>query len=263
EAAAAGYADSGAVYVLEGGLLKLKASTGLDERFAREAGTLGGFPGGRCVKGSAVLDNISMLEAPLKGALMSAGAQLCVSAPLVYNNEASGLLLVMYRDPEKFNSEQLGFFEAVAASIAVASGHSGLFQREHSTRKFFERLLAQLPVGLAVFASDGRCSLMSVQARRMLGADPGMEASGYSVFEDELLASQGILTTIRKSYEGYSTEFIINYSPMSSRALGIAMAPVKLRIRSFPLYDAGGEISNVALLYEDLTGTVEAPGGRA
>ncbi len=40
------------------------------------------------------------------------------------------------------------------------------------------------------------------------------------------------------------------------------MAPVKLRIRSFPLYDAGGEISNIALLYEDLTETAEA-GGRA
>ncbi|OGP14591.1 MAG: hypothetical protein A2052_02430 [Deltaproteobacteria bacterium GWA2_54_12] len=262
EAAAAASADSGAVYMLEGGLLKLKATAGLDDRFAREAGTLGGFPGGRPGSGSAVLDNIAMLEEPLRGALMAAGAQLAASVPLVYNNEAAGLLLVAYRNPERFNSEQLRFFEAVAASIAVASGHSNLFQREHSTRKFFERLLAQLPVGLAVFASDGRCSLMSAQARRMLGADPGMEPCAYSVFEDELLASQGILTTIRKSYEGYSTEFIINYSPMSSRALGITMAPVRLRIRSFPLYDAGGEISNVALLYEDLTGTAEAPGGR-
>lgn len=262
EAAAAASADAGAAYMLEGGVLKLKASTGLGDRFAREAGTLEGFPGGRSVKGSTVLDNISILEEPLRGALMSAGAQLAASVPLVYNNEAAGLLLVMYRDPEKFNPEQLRFFEAVAASVAVASGHSGLFQKEHSARKFFERLLAQLPVGLAVFASDGRCSLMSAQARRMLGADPGMDAASYSVFEDELLASQGILTTIRKSYEGYSTEFIINYSPMSSRALGIAMAPVKLRIRSFPLYDAGGEISNVALLYEDLTGAAETPGGR-
>lgn len=263
EAAAAASADAGAVYMLEGEVLKLKASTGLDERFAIEAGTLGGFPIAHSGPASAVIENISILEEPLRGALMSAGGALVASVPLVYNNEAAGLLLVMYRDPEKFNSEQLRFFEAVAASIAVASGHSGLFQREHSTRKFFERLLAQLPVGLAVFASDGRCSLMSAQARRMLGADPAMETSSYSVFDDELLASQGILTTIRKSYEGYSTEFIINYSPMSSRALGIAMAPLRLRIRSFPLYDAGGEISNVALLYEDLTGTAESPGGRA
>jgi PAS domain-containing protein len=262
EVAAAACPDSCAVYMLEGGHLKLKASVGLDDKFEREAGTLAGFPKGLSPD-SVVIDNISILEEPLRGALMAVGAQLAASVPLVYNNEAAGLLLIVYRDPERFNSEQLRFFEAVAASIAVASGHSGLFQREHSTRKFFERLLAQLPVGLAVFASDGKCSLMSAQARRMLGVDPGMEASSYSVFEDELLASQGILTTIRKSYEGYSTEFIINYSPMSSRALGIAMAPVRLRIRSFPLYDAGGEISNVALLYEDLTGTAESPGGRA
>lgn len=263
ETVAAARADSCAVYMLEGGLLKLKGSAGFDELFAREAGTLAGFPAGHSCSGSAIFENISVLEEPLRSALMASGGMLAASVPLVYNNEAAGLLLVMYRDPERFNSERLMFFEAVAASIAVASGHSGLFQREHSTRKFFERLLAQLPVGLAVFASDGRCSLLSAQARRMLGVDPGMEASGYSVFEDELLASQGILTTIRKSYEGYSTEFIINYSPMSSRALGIVMAPVKLRIRSFPLYDAGGEISNIALLYEDLTGMPDAPGGRA
>ena len=263
EAAAAASADCGAVYMLEGGVLKLKATAGLDERFAGEAGTLVGFPGEQAGSGSSVLDNVSMLDEPLRGALMAAGTALAASVPLAYNNEAAGLLLIMYREPERFNHEQLRFFEAVASSISVASGHSGLFQREHSTRKFFERLLAQLPVGLAVFASDGRCSLMSVQARRMLGADPGMEPAGYCVFEDEMLASQGILTTIRKSYEGYSTEFIINYSPMSSRALGITMAPVRLRIRSFPLYDAGGEISNIALLYEDLHEPPEATDGRA
>ncbi len=259
EATAAASADSGAVYMMEGGALKLKAASGLDERFTREAGELKGFPGGQ--ERSFIIGDASAAEGPLRSALLCAGARLAVSVPLLYNNAAAGLLLVMYRDSSRFNREQLGFFEAVASSIAVASGHSDLFQKEHSTRKFFERLMAQLPVGLAVFGADGRCSLMSGQARRMLGADPSMEPSGYCVFEDGMLASQGILTTIRKSYEGYTTEFIINYRPMSSRALGLTMAPVKLRIRSFPLYDAGGEISNIALLYEDLTEAAEA-GGR-
>jgi hypothetical protein len=263
ESVAAASADSGAVYMIEGGQFRLKASAGLDERFLKDAAALGGPPGGAALSGSSVFDDLSVLDEPLRGALTAAGARLAATIPLVYNSESTGLLLVMYRDPSMFNQERLRFFEAVAASIAVASGHSGLFQKEHSARKFFERLLAQLPVGLAVFASGGRCSLMSAQARRMLGADPAMEASSYNVFEDDMLRSQGILTTIRKSYEGYSTEFIINYSPMSSRALGLTMAPVRLSIRSFPLYDAGGEISNIALLYEDLHEPAEAGGGGA
>ncbi len=260
EAVAAASADSGVVYALEGGALRLKATAGLDDVFQKDAATVPAFPGAG--EGAEVIEDISGLGQPLRGALLAAGASLAATVPLVYNNETAGLLLVMYRDAGRFKNEQLGFLEAVATSVAVASGHSGLFQKEHSARKFFERLLSQLPVGLAVFGPDGRCSLMSGQARRMLGADPSMEPSGYCVFEDGMLASQGILTTIRKSYEGYTTEFIINYSPMSTRALGLTMAPVKLRIRSFPLYDAGGEITNIALMYEDLSEAAEA-GGRA
>jgi len=261
ESCAAAQADSAAVYMLEGDTLRLKATAGLDETYSKAAASMPGFPAGSA-EGASVVEHFPGLDGPLAGALKAAGAALAAAVPLVYNNGAAGLLLVMYGDAARFKNEQLGFLEAVASSIAVASGHSSLFQREHSTKKSYERLLQQLPVGLAVFGPDGRCSLMNAQARRMLGAEAAMEPVSYSVFEDSMLASQGILTTIRKSYEGYTTEFIINYSPMSTRALGLATAPVKLRIRSFPLYDAGGEIVNIALMYEDLSETAEA-GGRA
>lgn len=252
-------AYAGAVYMFEGGVLRLKASVGFDERFLTDAGTLEAFPE-RASSGPVVFDSIAKAGYPLGGALISAGAAAAVSVPLVYNGRAAGMLLVAYRDQSKFRHEHLKFFEAVSSSIAVASGHSGLFQHEHADRKFLERILTQLPVGLAVFGTDGSCSLMSTQARRMLGAEPEMEPTAYNVFEDSVLKGQGIMTTVRKSFEGYATEFVINYSPMSSRAIGITMAPVRLRIRSFPLYGAGGEVSNIAMMYEELADGMNAPG---
>ena len=263
EAVSAAGADSGAVYALETGVLKLKAQIGLNGSFSREALTLPRPPEGVSREQSLIVDGLASIEEPLRGALKSVGAAVAAVVPLAYNNELTGLLLVAYKDPARFNKDQLRFLEAVAASIAVASGHSGLFQKEHSTRKFFERLLAQLPAGLAVFGVDGRCVLMSAQARRALGVDPAMEASSYCVFDDDSLVSQGAISPIRKSYEGYPAEFIVNYSPMSARALGLAMAPVKLRVRSFPLYDSGGEVSNVALMYENLTEAAGTAGNRA
>lgn len=250
EAVSAANADAGAIYSLEDGVLKLKAQSGLDGPFSRQAGVIAGAHSAIAGARSAVVDDIGSLEEPLRGALKSSGASVAVLVPLVYNSGQTGLLVVSYADPARLNAGQTGFLEAVAASLAVASGHSALFQKEHSTRKFFERLIGQLPVGLAVFGTDGRCVLMSSQARRALGADPGMETSSYSVLDDAVFASQGLLAHVRSSYEGYTSDFMVDYSPMSGRALGLTMDPVRLRVRSFPLYDSGGEVSNIALLYE-------------
>lgn len=263
EAVSAANADAGAVYSLEDGVYRLRAQSGLDGSFRQQAGVIAGAQSAITGARSAVIGEIDSLEEPLRGALKASGAQVAVFVPLVYNSGQTGLLVVCYADPARFNAGQTGFLEAVAASIAVASGHSDLFQKEHSTRKFFERLISQLPVGLAVFGTDGGCVLMSSQARRALGADPGMEASSYSVLDDAVFSSQGAMAHVRSSYEGYTSDFIVDYSPMSGRALGLTMDPVRLRVRSFPIYDSGGEVSNIALLYENLADASTDAGDRA
>lgn len=259
---AASGADACAVYALEGGALRLKASAGFDERYLAGAGALDGFPGGSASE-TVVFDPAAGAGRPLGTAFSAAGVRAAAAVPLMYNDKAAGLLLAAWRAGAGPRQGNVKFLESVASSIAVASGHSGLFQQEHSSRRFLERLLAQLPLGMAVFGTDGQCQMMSSRARRMLGVPPDMEPRDYNVFEDVMLKSQGILASVRSSCEGYSTEFVINYSPMSSRAVGIAMAPVKLRVRSFPVYDAGGEVSNIALVYEDMGEGREASGRSA
>ena len=244
----------------EGGALRLKASRNLNESFARLPETVSLPPEGQG-KRASVLEARSVQDAGLARALEEYGAELLVSVPIIYGKEASGLILVIYSDRGRYCAEEIPFLESAASSIAVASGHCALFQKELSSKKFLERLLNQMPCGLAVFDREGWCVTMNSQARQMLGADPGFDHLKYSVLEDDALKSLGIVTSITKSYEGYTTEFIINYSLLSARALGLNAMSRKLRIRSFPLYDAGGEISNLALIYEDLTESGQCAGG--
>jgi len=245
--------DAGAVYVLEGGGLRLKAAYGVDEGYIRQAQTLS-IALEDLNKSLSVFDRVNLSNPSFSAVLAERSIELMVSSPLFYNKEFSGVLVSMYRDRAHYTAELAPFLEAAASSIAVASGHSALFQKELSARKFLEHLMNQLPHGLAVFDIGGRCVIMNAQARQMLGAEHRFDHSRYSILEDDLLKAQGMVTSIKKSYEGYSTEFIIKYSPLSARALGLNVAPArKLRIKSFPVYDSGGEISHVALLYEDLT----------
>ncbi|MBI5643988.1 MAG: hypothetical protein HY954_11005, partial [Deltaproteobacteria bacterium] len=92
-----------------------------------------------------------------------------------------------------------------------------------------------------------------------LGAEQRLSAPGdYCIFEDDIFYSQGMLTSIRKSYEGYATEFIINYNPSLLTRYNFSGVQRRLRIKSFPLYDAGGEISNIVLMYEDISDAAES-----
>ncbi|WKZ34034.1 MAG: GAF domain-containing protein [Thermodesulfobacteriota bacterium] len=244
-------ASGAAVYMLEdGGALRLKSASGLPEGIAArlEDVSLSGWEGG-----AAKVFDRSSFPAAFSGILSGPGTELVAAAPLVYNRQAAGLLIAAYGNREGFSVEHLAFLEAIASSIAVISGHSALFRNERASRILLERLIGQLPPGLAVFGLDGKCVMMNGRARLMLGANSGFNASAYSVLEDEVLRSQGMVAAISKSYEGYSTEFIINYAPMSARELGLSAPGRRLRIRSFPVYGSGGELSNLALLYEDMS----------
>lgn len=261
QASTSARSDAGAVYLLEGEGLRLKAAHGLDEGFIRQAQTLP-LPIEALDKPASVFDRVNLPSPSLSALFAERSIELMVTFPLFYNKGFAGVLVSMYRDRTHYTPDLAPFLGAAASSIAVASGHSALFQKELSARKFLERLANQLPHGIAVFDVDGRCVLMNTRARHLLGAEARFDHSRYSVFDDDLLNAQGIVTSIKKSYEGYSTEFIIKYAPLSTRALGLSGGDArKLRMRSFPVYDSGGEISHVAMLYEDLAESETARAG--
>jgi tricorn protease-like protein len=103
--------------------------------------------------------------------------------------------------------------------------------------------------------------MINSKQKKFLGVGNDELVGSFRVFEDDVLVEQGMVTSIRKSYEGFVTEFIINYDPGAIKRFYFNGKPSRLRIKSIPLYDSGGEISNIALLYEELTEKEESADG--
>lgn len=258
-AAAGSGAEAAAIYAQTQGGFRLKAASGFEDSlikassFISSAGS--GSPGGGASAFEPGSDSLG-------GAFREAtGFKRFIAAPMEYNREITGVVVAGFKTCEP--SASAGpFLEAIASALAVSAGHTGLFQAEHSSRRFLERVIHQMPFGLVVFDKSGTCLMMNSSLKRLLGAEQKFIPEGrYRVFEDEVLSSQGMMTSIKKAYEGYVTEFIINYNPGLVSRYNFTSVPKRFRIKSFPLYDAGGEISNIALLYEDLTDSHELGAG--
>ncbi len=241
-----------AVYAMEDGAFRLKASEGFDDNFMREWASAEQTAFDPIDKGTAVFKALDRVRpAGLAAHLRESGFAGIVIAPIEFDSRPMGVLVAALKEA---SGGAVAFYVSIAAALGVSAGHVGLLQAEMVQRKFLERVVNQVPFGVAVFGRDGSCVMMNSVLKKLLGADPGANAHRrYSVFEDDILSAQGMLTSIKKAYEGYSTEFIIHYNPTLLSRCGFMGAAKRLKIRSIPLYDSGGEISNIALLYEDMT----------
>lgn len=258
EAVLSGGADGSALYFMEGEALRLKASAGFDDNFVRDIATVA------ATELSADEGHVGPYsfnpDAPGTPAayglvFKGRGYGTIISVPITYNNSTAGVLLAAFA-PDK-RPDQV-FFDALGSSIGSFSGLLDLFQKEHGAKKFLERVMNQMPFGIAVFDKDGACQMLNAVLKKYLGADNRFNLVGeYTIFKDDVFDGAGILPSIMKSYEGFATEFIINYDPGLVKKYFFSGSPRRLRVKSLPLYDAGGEISNIVLLYEDLTEFVE------
>ena len=89
--------------------------------------------------------------------------------------------------------------------------------------------------------------------KRMLGVMREDDFVGkYKLFEDNILDSSGAAAIICESFEGYVNETVVEYDPSILTWYDFDGSSLRLKIKSFPIYDAGGEISGIALFYEDL-----------
>ncbi|HXI10271.1 MAG TPA: HAMP domain-containing protein, partial [Thermodesulfobacteriota bacterium] len=254
EAVLSGGADGSALYLMEGDALRLKASAGFDDNFVRDIATVAATElSADEGHGGPFSFSPDAPGAPTAYGLLfkGRGYGTIISAPVPYNNTTAGVLLAAFA-PDKRPDPV--FFEALGSSIGSFSGLLDLFQKEHGAKRFLERVMNQMPFGIAVFDKDGACLMLNVVLKKYLGADNRFNLVGeYTIFKDDVFDGAGILPSIRKSYEGFATEFIINYDPGLVKKYFFSGTPRRLRVKSFPLYDAGGEISNIVLLYEDLS----------
>jgi PAS domain-containing protein len=259
EAVDRGGADAAAVYMTDDGVLRLKASEGFGGEVTKEGAVISG----ETVKGAASEAGVftDLDQHPDQGyarLLKSSGFNAVISVPVQYGDGAEGVLCAAFKDPGAINPTTPAFIKAVGTNIGVFSGYIDLFRNEYSVKRFLERVLNQLPFGIAVFDRSGTCMLLNNNLRKLLGADSDDTLVGeYRIVEDDVFKEQGVISSIKKAYEGYMTEFIINYNPALLTRHRFKGTQKRLKIRSIPLYDDEGEISNIVLLYEDLSDSAE------
>jgi PAS domain-containing protein len=250
---------AGAVYVYEGSVARLKTFDGFDGDLVRDAAVL---PRSvlEALSGSvrlARVDELAGMEAGGVAAPFSAsGFRHLAFQPIHRNGELIGVLCAAFRDHDSAVCEgALPYLAALASAIGALNGRLELYVSERSSRVFLERLMDQFPYGVSVFERSGRCVMMNAALKGFLGAEPGFSfTDGYNVLDDDVLAGLGVTASLIRTYEGYPAEFIVNYDPALSRRYRFAGAPRRVMVRSFPLYDAGGEISSMALVYDGVAG---------
>jgi PAS domain-containing protein len=250
-------AEGAAVYLVEEGRLILKASMGLPEPLLKDAAAISeeSYKDVVGTRGARVYPDLSLHpDSSYSALLRSSGFNSAASAPVEYAGAARGVLTALFRDRGEIDPSVPAFIKGVAANMGVFFGYIDLFHGEYTVKRFLERVFDQLPIGVAVFDRTGVCLFLNNNLKMILGIGSGTEMIGeYRVVEDDVLKGQGMLPSIQKSYEGYTTEFIINYNPALVKRHKLTGSQKRLKIRSIPLYDEGGEISTIALLYEDLS----------
>jgi PAS domain S-box-containing protein len=119
----------------------------------------------------------------------------------------------------------------------------------------FGQLLAQAPFAVWVADRDGKVILFNEAMRQLVDIkDPDEVLGKYSLFEDPIAKSQGLVPYIRTALEGKIIETVTSLDlsrepfsgPDSSRVFYV-------RTIYFPLKDERGEYENVVAVIENIT----------
>ncbi|MEK6790870.1 MAG: GAF domain-containing protein [Deltaproteobacteria bacterium] len=245
--------DAAAVYLIEENEMRLKSSVGFPEEYAREASAIwkGADNGEDRRSGeSRIFERIEDYpDSAYARMLGHAGFNMLFIAPMSYDKEVTGLLYLAFKERAAVSDETKMFFETIAGAAALAAGHIALFQREFTQKRFYERILNQLPLGAAVFDSDGYCRFFNDRIKKLIGADASASFAGiYRLFDDDALAASGALDELKKVYDGAACETVVNYDPALLVRYGFKGKPRRLRFNGLPLFDPSGDIREILVV---------------
>jgi signal transduction histidine kinase len=122
---------------------------------------------------------------------------------------------------------------------------------------FCEGLLLYSPVPYAVFGMDGHPVLINPAYQEMFGAVPPPE---YNLHEDLVLEEAGLGEFVRRAYRGETAEApVLWYDPKLLPHLQLPETTKRAAIACtfFPLFDAQGRVSYLAVAYKDVTAVLE------
>ncbi len=135
-------ADTGAILLREGNLLRLGATVGLGEELEHAVP----IPIGRGLAGSVaatrrpvVVDRLDEVEL-VSPVLRERGVQSLVATPLIALGEVIGVMHVGSERPARFDEEDARLLQLVADRIALAINQSRLYEAEREARRRFRFL---------------------------------------------------------------------------------------------------------------------------
>lgn len=250
-------AAAAAIYLLDDkGALTFQASSAVGGSFGDEVAVIP--PGERLAvwadgTSELVLKDIDEYpDSQLKSSLLQRRYSAVLSYPIPYNKTVVGVVLLIFNEPDSFISSSAPFLKAVASFVGATTGHINFFYEEHAKKNFLDSIVQQSPLGTAVFNSEGHALMLNATLKRMLGVRKDEDFVGkYKLFEDNIFDSNGLFDMFRESFEGHMNEAQVRYDPCALTWYDFEGSPMNLRIKSFPIYDASGEISTIALIYED------------
>jgi len=195
------------------------------------------------------------------GVLSSRGAKWMRSFAISPSAQGDyGRLILLFHDSPDESRDV--FTRSLVSALGTSIAFVERLWEEHGAKEDCLTLINQFPLGIAVFNKDAQCISANLILHRFLGATPGFDfIRDYRFTEDDVLNSHALDTTIYKAFDGFITEFIINYDPNAVKRYGFMGQVRDLRVKSVPLYDSGGKITNIALIYEDITVTDEHDSG--
>lgn len=254
--ALAGMADAAAVYMLEDVTMRLAASEGLGGAGYQELSVLqlSELNGIDKKETALVFDRVEDYPCEkFAESLSGRGYLSLIAAPIRFGGNTYGFLYALFKSNGRCDGATVAFFEAAASDIAISMGYSKEFMKEYNQRRFLEKVINQIPYGVAVFDREGVCMLANNSLKGLLGAGRDFNFVGnYKIFEDNVLTGQGMIQALKKAYEGKAEEVTVLYSPASVIKYRFNGVQHRLKFRAIPLYDMDGRISSVVIICDDV-----------
>jgi signal transduction histidine kinase/CheY-like chemotaxis protein len=141
--------------------------------------------------------------------------------------------------------------ETLRARLAALADPAGLLAQ----------IFASTPMGLQIYARDGRTVLVNGAHTELFGGVPPPE---YNIFEDTILEERGVVALVRRAFAGerisvpaiwYDIRQLRNLPSTTDVSGGKRIA---IAAELVPLRDERGEVSHVLVVFNDQTATEEA-----
>ena len=120
-----------------------------------------------------------------------------------------------------------------------------------ASERRFRAVVEQSPLAVHVFAPDGRSIKANEAWNTLWNIEEGEEPEGTSVFDDEQLHAAGLIPYLQEGVAGMAVESPpLSFDPAR---VGRDGDPKWLRGLVYPVRNEAGEVTEVALLLEDVT----------